>query len=197
MNSPSITRRWPGSSSHSNPYAPISVMPQWSKTRAPHSSSMRSRVAGMLPPGSPATMSERTADPGRSTPSRRATSARCSAYVGVHVTTVARCSTSALTRAVVESPPAGKVQHSSCAAASNAPQNPMNGPNENGTKTRSLLRSPAPRNTCFQHSTNHCHDSVVSSQRRGTPPIVPDVWWIRTYCSRGNVSPDPYGGCSD
>ena len=79
-NSHSFKCNAPVASRHSKLIGPTSVRPWWSMTRAPHSRSIRPRVAGMWPPGSPATMTVRTGPSARST-SRlaRATSASRSA----------------------------------------------------------------------------------------------------------------------
>ncbi len=76
-------------------------------TRAPQLSSMRSRVAGMLPPGSPATISTRTLLAERSIPSWAATSASLSAYVGVQQRTVALTASIMRSRSWLDIPPPG------------------------------------------------------------------------------------------
>ena len=78
-------------------------------TRAPQLSSMRSRVAGMLPPGSPATISTRTllSESGRSARCSAATSASLSAYVGVQQTTVAPTASIMRSRSWLDMPPPG------------------------------------------------------------------------------------------
>src|SRR5213079_3060832 len=79
-------------------------------------------------------------------------------------------------------------------APSKPAQKPMKRPNENGKKTRSAGSTPAPRRTNAQHRAHHSHDSGVSSQRIGCP-LVPEVWWTRTYRSSGYVRLVPKGGC--
>ena len=59
-------------------------------------------------------------------------------------------------------------------AASNADQNPMNGPNENAKNTVSFAVTPAPRYTGIQQRANHAQLLSVSNQRKGLP-AVPDV----------------------
>ena len=65
------------------------------------------------------------------------------------------------------------------AAASNATQNPRNGPKENAKKMRSPRADAArPRNTRVQLPTIQSQLSGVSSQRIGWP-VVPLVWQKR------------------
>ena len=73
-NSRSFTWR-PSRAPHEKPYAPISVAPAWSKDSTPRSVSIRSRVAGIEAPASPAWIETRSEDVTRSIPSWRAVSA--------------------------------------------------------------------------------------------------------------------------
>ena len=137
----------------------------------PHAASIRCRVAGMLPPGSPATMIARTRDrPARSIPSRPATSAMCSAYVGVQQMTVTSFSSAICNRAVVESPPAGIASIPISTALPNAAQNPTNGPNENGNSTRSPAPYPrggkdSPPSTANHASSRACPATASPARR--------------------------------
>ncbi len=72
-------------------------------------------------------------------------------------------------------PPAGMHCAPIWQPASNAVQNPRNGPKENGKKIRSPASTFAASYTAFQHSSIHCQLSLVSSQRNGLP-VVDDVW---------------------
>src|SRR5205814_992500 len=117
---------------------------------APQADSMRLRTSGMPPPGSPATISALTDDPARSIPSSCAVSAIRKAYVGVQKTTLMELSMSIFSRAEVLIPPAGRLRYPIDAALSNAAQNPMNGPNENGNIQRSPRETPAAPSMYFQ-----------------------------------------------
>src|SRR5256884_3098955 len=92
-------------------------------------------------------------------------------------------------------PPPGIASAPSARAPSKPAQKPMKRPNENGKKTRSVGSSPSPRRTNPQQRAHHSHDSCVSSQRIGCP-LVPEVWWTRTYRSSGYVRLVPKGGCA-
>ena len=76
MNADSITCSTSCRAGHPKLTGPTSVKPCWSTTFAPrHNFSMSPRVAGMLPPGSPATTIFSTRDPDKSIFSSAATSA--------------------------------------------------------------------------------------------------------------------------
>ena len=175
-------QRTRAASQHSKLTGPTSVSPWWSMTRAPQLRSMRSRVAGMLPPGSPATISTRTLLSEQRPAAARfsaATSASRSAYVGVQQTTVALDGFDHRKTKLARHAAAGHaVQRRSGSPASNAAQKPRNGPNENGKKMRSPASTRAPRYTAFQHSSSHCQLSLVSIQRSGRP-VVDEVWQYR------------------
>jgi len=62
-----------------------------------------------------------------------------------------------------------------------ADQKPMKGPKEKARKIRSVAPTPAaPYTWSAQIRRHQSHDSAVSSQRSGRPPLDPDVWWQRT-----------------
>ena len=108
-------------------------------TRAPQLRSMRSRVAGMLPPGSPATISTRTCcrpAAGRAAPARRPppAAARRSACSR---STVAPTASIIASRSWLDMPPPGTQCRPIWQPASKPAQKPRNGPNENGKNTRS------------------------------------------------------------
>src|SRR5687767_10637011 len=165
-------------------------------TRAPQPFDIRSRVDGILPPASPATISRRTeldCKSGALLPIWRAASSRRNAYVGVQHTTLG-CSVSIIARrAWLDMPPAGMQCAPIWHADSKAVQNPRNGPNENGNKMRSPESTRAAANTAFQHSSIHCQLAVVSSHLSGLP-VVDDVWLYRVYLSRGSLRFVPHGG---
>src|SRR5262249_33404398 len=116
----------------------------------------------------------RTGDERRSSPSWAATSARCSAYVGVQRMIVALLSSRKRRRALLLIPPAGRQNRPRRTADSNAVQKPRNGPNENGKNSRSSERTPTMRKMVYQHSSMADQLSGVSSQRNGLPD-VPEV----------------------
>ena len=151
-------------------------MPVWSNETAEYAASIAARVAGIDAPGSPAWMVVRIDAAETLTPISRATSARRSAYVGVHSSTVAPRSSMFRTRcSLVIAPPE---MHSAPrrSAPPNADQNPMNGPKEKAKKTRSAAVTPAAPYTCSaQIRVHHSHESAVSSQRKGWSPDEPDV----------------------
>ena len=107
-------------------------------------------------------------------PSSRAASPKRSAYVGVHMSTVASVATIAATRSVVVIAPPVRHIAPRRSAPANADQNPTNGPNENAKKMRSRAVTPAARYIGCQHSRHHSHDSAVSRTRSGLP-VVPLV----------------------
>ena len=146
-------------------------------TRADQLLSIRFRVAGMLPPGSPATISVCTvlSVNGFRSPCEAATSASHSAYVGVQQTTEASIVSIRRSRRRLDMPPPGTHCAPMRDPASNASQKPRNGPNENGKKMRSPGPTCAARKTVFQQSSNHCQFRSVSHQRKGLP-LVDDVW---------------------
>src|SRR5205809_2260905 len=90
-------------------------------------------------------------------------------------------------RALVLIPPAGRHSAPMRAAASNAVQNPRNGPNENAKHTRSLGLSPAAPKMYDQLRTIHSQLSGVSSQRNGAAPVLPEEWWNRQYSASGKL----------
>src|SRR5439155_27240197 len=128
-----------------NPVGPISVVPVWSNDVTPKASSIRDRIAGIDAPGSPAWIETRSADRERSTPSSRATSARRSAYVGVHTRTVAWVAMSASSRSLEDIAPPEIARAPRCSAPAKADQNPTNGPKEKQKNRRSPAVTPAAR----------------------------------------------------
>ena len=77
-------------------------------------------------------------------------------------------------RARLPSPPPGITSEPRAVSASNALQNPMNGPNENASSTRSLGVTRAASSTYCQASIHHCQSSAVSRTTSGRPR-VPEV----------------------
>src|SRR5690349_14366378 len=98
-------------------------------------------------------------------------------------------------RARLDIDPPGKQKQRRRKTASNADQNPRNGPKENAKKNRSWEVTPAAPRIWTQFCTMQSQLSAVSSHRIGTV-VVPLVWWQRTYWSNGKVRLVPYGGCS-
>jgi hypothetical protein len=91
--------------------------------------------------------------------------------VGVQHNTVAPWSRTARKRAELFMPPPGKQRQPRRKPASKASQNPMNGPKLNAKKILSDAVTPAARKMVCQLPSNQSHDSGVSSQRNGTPPV--------------------------
>ena len=78
-------------------------------------------------------------------PLSAATSANRSAYVGVQQMTVGASVSTSASLASLDMPPAGMQCASIWQPASNAVQNPRNGPNEKGNRMRSRAPTPAAR----------------------------------------------------
>ncbi len=142
----SDSNRWtPSRAEHETPVGPSSVIPVWSKQRAPNDRSMRSRVAGTLAPGSPACTVIRMSLAARSIPAACAASAMRIAYVGVEQSTVVRSSIMVRNRCSVVIAPPGMTSAPRRSAPENADQKPIKGPKEKAKKIRSFGSTPADR----------------------------------------------------